>query len=121
MLSPILGGTTFTFGLILAVALLGIGLGGAAYAVFRGNRPATLTDFAATCALEALFIAVPYALGDELALMAMLLRSLSSIGFWGLVMTWTIITTIAVLPAAFMSGVQFPLLIALLGRGKVAV
>ena len=38
ILSPILGGSTFTFGLILAVALLGIGLGGAAYALFRGNR-----------------------------------------------------------------------------------
>ena len=121
MLSPILGGSTFTFGLILAVALLGIGLGGAAYAVFRGNRPATLTGFAFTCALEALFIAVPYALGDELAVLAMLLRSLASVGFWGLVFTWTIITTIAVLPAAFMSGVQFPLLIALLGRGRTSV
>jgi predicted membrane-bound spermidine synthase len=121
MLSPILGGSTFTFGLILAVALLGIGLGGAAYAVFRGNRPATLTGFALTCALEALFVAVPYALGDQLAVLAMLLRSLSSVGFWGLVITWTIITTIAVLPAAFMSGVQFPLLIALLGRGRTAV
>ena len=29
MLAPILGGTTFTFGLILCVALLGIGIGGA--------------------------------------------------------------------------------------------
>ncbi len=33
MLGPILGGTTFTFGLILAVALAGIGLGGALYAL----------------------------------------------------------------------------------------
>ena len=28
MLTPLLGGTTYTFGLILAVALLGIGFGG---------------------------------------------------------------------------------------------
>ena len=37
MLSPLLGGSTFTFGLILAVALLGIGLGGALYAI-AGQR-----------------------------------------------------------------------------------
>jgi spermidine synthase len=121
MLSPILGGSTYTFGLILAMALLGIGLGGAAYAVLRGNRPATLSGFALTCALEALFIAIPFALGDRLALQAMLLRSLASLGFWGLVMGWAIIASIVVLPAAFVSGIQFPLLIALLGRGKAAV
>jgi spermidine synthase len=121
MLSPILGGSTYTFGLILAMALLGIGLGGAAYAVLRGNRPATLAGFALTCALEAMFIAIPFALGDRLALQAMLLRSLASMGFWGLVMGWSIIAMIVVLPAAFLSGIQFPLLIALLGRGKSAV
>ena len=33
MLSPILGGSTYTFGLILAVALSGIGLGGFVYAI----------------------------------------------------------------------------------------
>src|SRR5256885_17108609 len=118
MLTPILGGSPYTSGLILAVALLGIGLGGAAYAVLRVTRPATLTAFALTCATEALFIAIPFALGDRLALQAMLLRSLASMGFWGLVLGWTIITLVVVLPAAFIAGVQFPLLIALLGRGR---
>ena len=121
MLAPILGGSTFTFGLILAVALLGIGLGGAAYAIFRANRPATLTGFALTCALEAVFIGIPFALGDWLAILAMQLRALSSLGFWGLVMGWTIVTLIVVMPAAFIAGIQFPLLISLLGRGKAAV
>jgi len=121
MLGPILGGSTYTFGLILIVALFGIGLGGAAYAMLRGNKPATLTGFALTCALEAAFIAVPFALGDQLAIQAMLLRSLQSMGFWGLVMGWSIVTTVVVLPAAFLSGIQFPLLIALLGRGRTAV
>lgn len=121
MLAPILGGSTFTFGLILAVALLGIGLGGAAYAILRANRPATLTGFALTGAMEAVFIGIPFALGDSLALLAMQLRALSSLGFWGLVMGWTIITLIVVMPAAFIAGIQFPLLISLLGRGKAAV
>ena len=48
MLGPLLGGTVFTFGLILAVALLGIGIGGTLYAVFRQGRPATLSGFAGT-------------------------------------------------------------------------
>ena len=68
MLGPILGGTTFTFGLILTVALLGIGLGGAAYSLlFRRLRP-TLCGFAVTCGLEAVAIALAFALGDGLAL-----------------------------------------------------
>src|SRR6185295_456324 len=36
----------------------------------------------------------------------------------GLLFGWTVITTIVVLPAAFVAGVQFPILIALLGRGR---
>ncbi|WP_263451962.1 fused MFS/spermidine synthase [Hyalangium gracile] len=118
MLSPLLGGSTFTFGLILIVALLGIGLGGAAYAVWRQDRPATMRGFALTCLAEALFIAVPYALGDRLAVVAMMLRSLEGFGFLGLVLSWAMVASLVILPAAFISGVQFPLLLALLGRGR---
>ncbi len=117
MLAPLLGGSSFTFGLILAVALLGVGLGSAAYAVRQNDRPATLAGFALTCALEAVFLAVPYALGDRLAFLAVFLRSLSAFGFGGLVLAWAAVTTIVVLPAALVAGVQFPMLIALLGRG----
>ncbi|WP_224365177.1 fused MFS/spermidine synthase [Hyalangium versicolor] len=118
MLSPLLGGSTFTFGLILIVALLGIGLGGAAYALWRQDRPATLQGFALTCLAEALFIALPYALGDRLAIVAMMLRSLEGFGFLGLVLSWAMVASIVILPAAFISGVQFPLLLALMGRGR---
>ena len=37
-LAPLLGGSTFSFGLILAVALLGIGSGGLAYSLLFGRR-----------------------------------------------------------------------------------
>ncbi|GAB4324463.1 MAG: hypothetical protein Kow0074_17470 [Candidatus Zixiibacteriota bacterium] len=117
LLAPILGGTTYTFGLILAVALFGIGLGGAAYAILWRNRSGTFGGLAATCAFEAAFIAVPIALGDRLAVVAASLRSLDIIGFIGDIFGWLIITFIVVLPAAFIAGVQFPLLIALLGQG----
>ena len=113
MLGPLLGGTTFTFGMILAVALLGIGLGGVA---FKGGG--TAGGFALTCALEAAAIALPFALGDRLAILTNQLRSLGASGFGGFVLSWTILTLIVVFPAAFIAGVQFPLLISLLGRGK---
>jgi spermidine synthase len=118
MLSPLLGGTTYMFGLILAVALLGIGLGGAAYALLRGNVRATAGAFAVTCALEALAIGIPFALGDRLATLTLALSDHSVLGLAESVVSWTIVTLIVVFPAAFISGVQFPLLVALLGRGR---
>lgn len=118
MLSPLLGGTTYMFGLILAVALLGIGLGGAAYALLRGNAPASVAGFAVTCAFEALAIGIPFALGDRLAMLMLALSDHAVLGFGASVVSWTIVTLIVVFPAAFISGVQFPLLVALLGRGR---
>jgi spermidine synthase len=118
MLGPLLGGTIFTLGLILAIALLGIGLGGAAYALAGARRAATLEGFAATCLAEAALVLLPLALGDRLALLAIQLRSLAAFGFAGEVAGWGVVAAIVVLPAAVVSGVQFPLLIALLGRGR---
>ncbi len=121
MLSPILGGSTFTFGLILVVALLGIGLGGAAYSLRGAQRPALLSGFALTCALEAACLAVPYALGDRLAMLALTLRPLGTFGLGGHVLGWFIVSSIVVLPAAMVAGYQFPMLIALLGEGRTGV
>ncbi len=117
MLSPILGGTTYMFGLVLAVALAGIGLGGALYAFLRRGAP-TLGGFAITCTLEALALAIPFALGDRIAMLANALRAFGALGFDGHVAAWVMITSIVVFPAAAISGIQFPLLIALLGRGR---
>src|SRR5205823_2806250 len=121
MLGPLLGGSTFSFGLILAVALLGIGLGGVAYAFFDLKRSASPRLFAMTCAAEAFFIAVPYALGDRIAIITMLMRPLGTLGFHGHVIAWASLCFIVIFPAAFVSGLQFPLLIALLGQGRTRV
>jgi len=120
LLTPLLGGTTFTFGLILAVALLGIGSGSFCYSIGRRQR-ATVAGFAVCCALEAMFLAVPLALGDRVAVLALLLRNLGGIGFHGYVIGWSVITALAIFPAAFLSGLQFPLLISLLGTGRERV
>jgi len=121
MLGPLLGGSTFTFGLILAVALFGIGLGGAAYAFWGGQRRATPAGFALTCSLEAAALALPYVLGDRLAVHQVYLRALGTLGFNGFVFGWTLTTLVVVFPAAFIAGVQFPMLISLLGEGREAV
>ena len=118
MLAPLLGGSTFTFGLILAIALLGIGSGGAAYALWSRDRRATAGGFALTCALEAGAISFPFALGDRLAVYEMFLRSLGNLGFGGFVLGWTALTLVVVFPVAFIAGIQFPLLLSLLGRGE---
>jgi spermidine synthase len=118
MLSSLLGGSTFTFGLILAVALLGIVGGGLIYSAWFSGRDISLSSFASVSALEALGLAIPYALGDRIALLAMLLRPLGVFGFYGFVAGWVIICSIVVLPAAIISGIQFPMLIALLGKGR---
>src|SRR5581483_10321495 len=117
LLGPLLGGTTFTFGLILATALLGIGLGGTAYALWSSGGEATAGGFALTCTLEAMLMMLPFALGDRIAIIANYLRVLGHLGFSGFMIGWTIVIAIVVLPSAIVAGVQFPLLIALLGRG----
>ncbi|HVR43643.1 MAG TPA: fused MFS/spermidine synthase [Thermoanaerobaculia bacterium] len=118
MLAPLLGGSTYTFGLILAVALAGIGIGGLLYGAFESRRIPTLVSLSGICALEALLIAIPYALGDRIAIFAILLRRLGALGFAGYVGGWTAVVSVVVLPAAIVAGFQFPLLVGLLGRGR---
>jgi spermidine synthase len=118
MLGPLLGGSVFTFGLVLAAALLGIGLGGTVYSLLPRDRPARIDTFAATCLLESACIGLPFALGDRLAAFALALRSLGDVGFHGHVIAWSLVTAVVVLPTAIVAGVQFPMLIALLGHGR---
>src|SRR5207237_1714369 len=70
MLGPILGGSTYTFGMILAVALLGIGAGGALYALRRSDVRPTIGAFALPCVAEGGLIVLSYALGVLLGLVA---------------------------------------------------
>jgi spermidine synthase len=121
LLSPLLGGSVFTFGLVLAVALAGIGIGGLVYSLVSSERPATLAGFAATCLLEATAVALTFALGDRIALLALALLPLSAAGFGTTIACWTLVTSIVVLPPAIVAGYQFPLLIALFGRGRQRV
>jgi spermidine synthase len=117
MLAPVLGGSSYTFGLILAAALLGIGAGGLFYTLRAAGTAVTVSAFAWSAALEALLLAVPYALGDRIALLALLLRPLGATGLAAQALGWALVTAIVVVPASIVAGYQFPLLIGLLGRG----
>jgi spermidine synthase len=118
LLSPILGGSTFTFGLVLALALFGIAVGGALHSLL-GSARSSRSTLALTCLLEALFLALPFAFADDLAVLAALLRSLATMGLPGLALGWSIVAGILILPPAIVAGYQFPLLISLL-RPKAA-
>ncbi|MCK4838507.1 MAG: fused MFS/spermidine synthase, partial [Desulfobulbaceae bacterium] len=117
MLSPILGGTTYTFGLILAIALFSIAVGGFLYSFTKMRGRYLLPLLALTCALEALFFAIPYAFGDWLAVFTALLYPLDWLGMSGQMFKWLIITSLVVMPPALVAGYQFPLCISLLGKG----
>jgi predicted membrane-bound spermidine synthase len=121
LLTPLLGGTVYTFGIVLAVALLGIGMGSAFYARlpwFVGPGRGTL---AATSILEALFLLTPYILGDRIAILAIWARPAQGATFYSYVPGWLLVTAVVGLPASLLAGVQFPVLIALLGRGGANV
>jgi spermidine synthase len=121
MLGPLLGGSVFTFGLILAVALAGIGAGGLVYALVGHNRRPSLGGFAVSCLLEAAAMAAAYAFGDRLAVMAVVLLPLGHVGFAARVLGWTIVTAFVVLPPALVAGYQFPMLIGMFGSGREQV
>ena len=118
LLGPLLGGSVFTFGLVLAVALAGIGLGGLLYSLIGGDRPASLSGFAVCCLLEAAAVAATFAIGDRMALLALALLPLNSTGFPAAIAGWTLVTAIVVVPPAVVAGYQFPMLIALFGHGR---
>ncbi|MBI1949165.1 MAG: fused MFS/spermidine synthase [Deltaproteobacteria bacterium] len=115
MAAPLLGGSTYSFGLLLACALFGIGVGGALYAALP-PKETTPARFALTCALEALFVMMPFAMGDQLAYLALHLGAWGQVSFPLTVVGWSLVTAVLVLPASIVAGYQFPLLLALKGR-----
>jgi spermidine synthase len=118
MLIPLLGGSVYSFGLVIGVVLAGIGLGGWLYSIGDKRFTSSVNMLVVTLALEALALAVPFALGDKLALLAALLWPFGSLGFGELVSGWIVVTSCLVLPASVVAGYQFPLLVNLLGQGR---
>lgn len=118
MLGPLLGGTTYTFGLILCTALLGIGLGGAIYSLIGKWIKPTLSWLALTCSCEALLLAIPFWWGDDIALWALRLQEASITSFQQQIWHWMQIASFVILPTAVVAGFQFPLIVAIAGKGN---
>ncbi|HEY3497556.1 MAG TPA: fused MFS/spermidine synthase [Polyangiaceae bacterium] len=121
VLSPLLGGSSITFGLILATALLGIGVGGLLFALRPREHVTTVELVATTLAAEAFFVLLPFAWGDDIALLTAHLRQTANLGLGYLVATWFAVAGLIVFPASVVSGYQFPALFALLGRGRAGI
>ncbi|MEI6653317.1 MAG: fused MFS/spermidine synthase [Verrucomicrobiota bacterium] len=119
MLAPLLGSSVYGFGLILALALAGIGLGGLLYRAGWGRRTGSVTlgALAWVAGTQALLLAVPWALGDRIAVFAFAMTQLHAFGLPGLVVGWTLVSGLLVLGPSLMAGMQFPLLVGLLGEG----
>lgn len=115
--APLLGGSSYSFGIVLAVALAGIAVGGWIFGR-RKSTQATFTLFSLSCALEALWLALPFAVGDHMATMTLALRNLGIFGFWGIVSSWSVVATMVVFLPAVLAGFQFPALVSLLGVGN---
>jgi spermidine synthase len=115
---PLFGGSVYNFGLILAVALTGIGSGSLLYSLVLRRIEPSLGLFAVISGMLALCIIVPFAMGDRLAHAALLLNNYYiPRSFGGLLFGWSCICVVLVFLPAFFSGIQFPLLISLIGQG----
>lgn len=121
MLTPLLGGSTFTFAVVLATVLLGIGIGGLLYPVIARWFGVTPTLLALMCAGQALAIAIPFAAGDQLAVFTAWIRSRDFTDFATLVRSWFVVTMVVAFPTALVAGMQFPILAGLLGRADANV
>jgi len=123
MSTPLLGGSVYGFGIILALALAGIGLGGVLYRGVLAPRAgaATLPVFALVSALQAWFIVLPYALGDRTVPLAFFFNQWRAEGFAQQLTGWVLLAALMVPLPSLLAGVQFPLLIGLLGRGATDV
>ncbi|WP_395745519.1 fused MFS/spermidine synthase [Prosthecobacter sp.] len=120
--TPLLGGSVYGFGLVLCVVLSGMGIGGLLYALILKKAEPSAAGFTLVSALQALAILLPYALGDRIAHLALIFNdSLRGVGLGEMAMGWGVVMgALAFLPS-LLSGIQFPLLVSLLGRGNAGV
>lgn len=120
--TPLLGGSVYGFGLVLCVVLSGMGLGGLLYSLMLRKAEPSMAGFMIVSALQALAVLLPYALGDRIAHLALILNhSLRGVGLGEMALGWAVVMgTMAFVPS-LLSGIQFPLLVSLLGRGNAGV
>lgn len=120
--TPLLGGSVYGFGLVLCVVLAGMGIGGLLYSLILKKAEPSTAGFTLVSALQAFAILLPFALGDRIAHLALIFNdSLRGVGLGEMALGWAVVMgSLAFLPS-LLSGIQFPLLVSLLGRGNAGV
>jgi spermidine synthase len=120
--APLLGGSVYSFGLVLCVALGGMGIGGYLYSILLRKHEPTMESFVLVSALQAVAVILPAVIGDDFAYGALLVNDVTrGVGFGALVGGWVVIMMGLAFVPSLIAGVQFPLLISLLGRGNAGV
>ena len=120
--TPLIGGSVYGFGLVLCVVLAGMGIGGLLYSLILKKAEPSLAGFTLISALQALAVLVPFALGDRVAHLALILNNgLRGLGLTELALGWLVIMSVLAFLPSVLSGIQFPLLVSLLGRGNEGV
>lgn len=120
--APLLGGSVYSFGLVLCVALTGMGLGGLLYSLLLKRREPCIEDFVLVSSLQAVTVILPALLGDGFAFGSLVVNYVTrGFGFGSLVAGWAVIMMAMAFLPSFIAGVQFPLLVSLLGRGNAGV
>jgi len=119
---PLLGGSVYNFGLILVIVLVGMSLGGLLYSLLIKYVKPSYSLLAIVSAVLALAMAVPYIWGDSFVRLCKVLQA----GYLGYPLddklwVWFFIAGFIALPASMMAGVQFPLILSLVGKGKDGV
>lgn len=120
--TPLLGGSVYGFGLVLCVVLAGMGLGGLLYSLILKKAEPSIAGFTLVSALQAFAVLLPYALGDRIAHLALILNgSLRGVGLHEMALGWAVVMGLLAFLPSLLSGIQFPLLVSLLGRGNAGV
>ena len=116
---PLLGGSIYNFGLILVLALMGMSAGGLIYSVMLKYLKPSYSLLAIVSVLFALAMATPYIWGDGFARFCMVLQAgYISYPFVDKLWVWVIIAGCLVVPTSVMAGIQFPLILSLIGKGR---
>lgn len=119
-MNPLLGGSFYSLGLVLCLVLAGLALGGLVYAWPGRRDQPTRRELTFGCALLALGLALGWALGDRLVLLASWAQA-SWPRFPERVLGWAIVTGALVLLPAILWGYLTPLVMGLIGRGPAGV
>ncbi|MDP4645906.1 MAG: fused MFS/spermidine synthase [Akkermansiaceae bacterium] len=120
--TPLTGGSVYSLGMVLVVALLGMAIGGIVYSKFGrriGQRPGV---FAILCFLQCLAVFLPYFAGDWLAwVVAMGVGKVQNAPFENVLFLWFLVTSALLLLPSILAGLQFPMILSFLGQGGTGV